>query len=95
MTEPKTFLMTLTGTAGKPSLSEAARLIGVDVSQLSASFGVVTIDAEQKLYAVEVDAAANLPPSSDARPYRGPFSNPRIEPSGPDNPDVKTPPSGD
>lgn len=83
MAEPKTFLMTVTGTAGPPSLSEAAKQIGVDVSHLSASFGVVPIDAEQHLYAVEVDAAASVPPSSSAKPYRGPFANPRIEPLGP------------
>jgi hypothetical protein len=41
----------------------------------------VTIDAQQRLYAVEVDAAASLPPSSsDDKTYRGPFANPRIEP---------------
>ncbi|MCW5689656.1 MAG: hypothetical protein KIT76_14000 [Pseudolabrys sp.] len=44
----------------------------------------MTIDAQQRLYAVEVDAAAGVPPSSDDKPYRGPFANPRIEPLGPD-----------
>lgn len=88
MVDAKTYLITVTGTAGPPSLSEAAKQIGVDVSHLSASFGVVTIDAEQQLYAVEVDAAS-VPPSSGARPYRGPYSNPRIAPLGADNPGKK------
>ncbi|MBS0249403.1 MAG: hypothetical protein JSR61_22555 [Proteobacteria bacterium] len=94
MTEAKTYLMTVTGTDGPPSLTDAATQIGVDVSHLSASFGVVTIDAAQHLYAVEVDADS-VPPSSNAKPYRGPFSNPRIAPLGPDNPDKKKMPSGD
>ncbi len=74
-------LMTVTGPKGPPTLAEAAAQLGVAVEDLNASFGVVPIDLDKGLYSVEV-RDDRAPPSTEG-PYRGPFSNPKIEPFGP------------
>ena len=80
MADPKRVLMTIA--AGKPpGLAEAAALLGVAVADLNEAFGVVTVDAAQGLYAVEIDAD-KVPAHSEGQPYRGPFSSPRIVPMG-------------
>ncbi|WP_420131569.1 hypothetical protein [Rhodopseudomonas sp.] len=81
MAEPKTVLMTVTGTGGAPTLAEAAAQLGVDVDRLNSAFGVIAIDAAQGRFAVEVDAGALPPGAADA--VRGPFSNPPIAGFGP------------
>jgi hypothetical protein len=81
MPDSKTVLMTVTGTNGPPTLEEAARQIGVDVSKLNAAFGVIAIDPERNNYAVEVDTDAV--PRGTSGSVRGPFSNPPIAPFGP------------
>ncbi len=90
MTAPKTALMTVTGKRGPPSLSEAARQLGLSVADLNAGFGVVPIDPTHELYAVEVEASRIPAPNDAQTPYRGPFANPRIEAVGP----VKKPDDG-
>jgi hypothetical protein len=74
--------MTVTGKDGPPSLSDAARQLGVAVGDLNAGFGVVPIDPDHKLYAVEVDAD-RFAADQLGQPYKGPFSNPTIAPFGP------------
>ena len=65
-----------------PSLAEAAALLGVAVADLNEAFGVVPVDPAQGLYAVEVDADKLPAQSAGDKPYRGPFSSPRIAPLG-------------
>ena len=85
MAGPNTVLMTVTGRRGAaPTLQQAARQLGVDVSKLNAAFGVIAIDAAQNRFAVEVAADALPPGAGDAQ--RGPFSNPPIAPFGPIQP---------
>jgi hypothetical protein len=56
---------------GKPSLAEAARLIGVSIWALSATKGVIPVDPDKGVWCVSVDA--------DAVPRDpSPFSNPGI-----------------
>jgi hypothetical protein len=78
-------LMTITEQGGvAPSLAEAARKLGVEVGDLDTTFGVVPIDPDQGLYAVQVRAGKVPSKSGQAdRDYRGPWSNPKIEPFGP------------
>ena len=64
-----------------PSLAEAAALLGVAAADLNEAFGVVPVDRDQGLYAVEIDAN-KVPAPSEGQPYRGPFSSPRIVPMG-------------
>lgn len=74
------------------SLVAAARKLGVPARSLDAAYGVVEVDPELNLYAVQVDAAAlaartgvsatGVSAANDA-PFNGPFSNPRIEAFGP------------
>jgi len=45
------------------------------------AFGVVPVDPDQGLYAVEIDAD-KVPAQSEGKPYRGPFSSLRIVPMG-------------
>jgi len=84
MAEPKTALMTVTGTDGPPSLAEAAAQLGMAVGDLVAAFGVVPVDPDRSLYAVEARADRVPPQATEA--YRGPYSNPPIAPFGPPEP---------
>jgi len=78
-------LMTVSSPGAKPDIGRAAEVLGVSQKSLDADFGVVSVDPEQGLYAVKVeaDAVPAHPPADAAAPYRGPFSNPRIEAFGP------------
>ncbi|MGE5152152.1 MAG: hypothetical protein ACM3II_18695 [Rhodospirillaceae bacterium] len=76
-----------------PSLAEAAALLGVTVADLNEAFGVVPVDADKGLYAVEVDTDKLPAQSAKDGPYRGPFSSPRIAPMG--TPRSKKSTSGD
>jgi hypothetical protein len=82
---PAVELMTITEqSGGAPTLADAARQLGVAEADMDATFGVVPIDPDRGLYAVQV-RAGKLPKQS-GRPdgdYRGPWSNPKIEPFGP------------
>lgn len=80
MAEPKTALMTVVGSGAAPSLAEAASQLGLATSDLNEAFGVVPIDPEHGLYAVEA-LADRIGPAGE--PYRGPFSSPRIDVFGP------------
>jgi hypothetical protein len=75
-------------TGPAPSLSEAANELGVMVSELDPSYGVISTDAADALYSVLLDdsAATRAEAALKARgkdPAEGVFSNPRIEPFGP------------
>lgn len=82
MTEPAMALMTVE-ISGEPVLSAAADALGVPVSAIDAAFGVVAIDPERNLYAVQVREDALPPDAASAQGVSGPFANPRIEPFGP------------
>lgn len=88
MGDPKTALMTVTGVDRPPTLAEAAAQLGLAPADLDAGFGVVPIDPERNLFAVEVraDRVPAQAPESAGEAYRGPFSNPRIAPFGPVEP---------
>jgi hypothetical protein len=75
-------LMTVELEPGAADLDGAARSLGVAPSELDADFGVVPIAPEENLYSVMVDAAS-VPAAEPGAEYRGPYSNPRIEPQGP------------
>jgi hypothetical protein len=75
-------LMTVTIPHGSPSLAEAAQRLGVDVSDMDATFGVVPVDPDRGLYAVQV-RAGRVPKPPEGSEYRGPWSNPNIAPYGP------------
>ncbi len=77
-----TVLMTIKDRNGSPSLVSAAEQLGVRVEDLDASFGVIPIDADRGLYAVQVRADRLPTGSEQRRPYGGPFANPKIGPIG-------------
>src|SRR5437588_4796467 len=74
-------LMTVRGTDGPPSLAEAAEQLQVPTQDIDAAYGVVPLG--QNLYAVQINPQHLPAQGESAQPYRGPFSNPRIEPFGP------------
>jgi hypothetical protein len=78
---PAVDLMTITVPGGKPTLAEAAQRLGVNVADMDATFGVVPVDPDQGLYAVQVRAGRSKTPEGSE--YRGPYSNPTIAPYGP------------
>jgi hypothetical protein len=79
---PDKAMMTVHSEGGPPTLDQAARQLGVTVEAVDKIFGVVLIDPKQSLYSVQVDAE-RLPSETASESYRGPFSNPHIEPFGP------------
>jgi hypothetical protein len=81
MAEEPMVLMVVKGDKGAPTLSDAARQLNVPVEDLDASFGVVAVDPNKGLYSVRV-RADHLKPGESSE-YRGPFSDPKIEPMGP------------
>lgn len=90
MSEPKAALYTITGQgADPPSLAEAAAQLRISEADLDPAFGVVPIDPAQRLYAVQTrdGAPAAVPEAGPDESYSGPFSNPRIAPFGPPEPD--------
>ena len=71
---------------GGASLDAAAARLGVAPEDLDAEYGVVPIDPEHHLYSVMAEERAIA--GTGARPgTEGPFSNPRIEPFGPPEPE--------
>jgi hypothetical protein len=83
-------LMTVHGQNGAPSLAEAAGELGVSVADVDDKFGVVPIDPEKKLYAVQVkESSVAGRKAGSGEGYSGPYSNPRIAPFGPIQPEKK------
>jgi hypothetical protein len=72
--------MTVVGRHGAPSLSDAAEQLGVPLAGLNSAFGVVPVDPERALYAVEVQSDAIPETPAGRETYRGPFANPPIAP---------------
>ncbi len=83
MAEADKVLMTVAIPGPKPGIVQAAKAMGVRREALDQGFGVVPVDPERHLYAVQVCASAVPQAASDDESYRGPFSNPRIAPFGP------------
>jgi len=84
---PAVELMTVTTSHGAPTLAEAARQLGVATEDVSATYGVVPIDPERGIYAVQVRADKIKKPAGGAgKDYNGPWSNPPIAPFGPVQP---------
>lgn len=75
-------LMTIEVQNGDPSLEAAAEQLGVTVADIDASFGIVSLDVERKLFAVRV-RADKLKHDESRAGVGGPYSNPDIEPFGP------------
>jgi hypothetical protein len=75
-------LMTVHGSNGAPSLAEAAGELGVSLADVDDKFGVVPINPDEKLYAVQVKESS-VGARHRGGEYRGPYSNPRIAPFGP------------
>ena len=76
--------MTVSAQHGAPSLADAAKQLGVQAADMDEAFGVVPVDPDRGLYAVQVHAAKLPPqPSSPGQPFRGPWSKPAIAPFGP------------
>jgi hypothetical protein len=78
-------LTTIVAPGGAPDLAQVAKQLGVEVHDIDSTFGVVPIDPERGMYAVQVrgDKLAARPESSKSGEHTGPWSNPRIEPFGP------------
>jgi hypothetical protein len=83
--------------AGKaPTVEEIRAEYGLAAAELDASYGVVLVDPRDGTYAIMVEesAAAKLGRSGTGSPgpdgtkseTRGPYSNPRIESTGPPRP---------
>ena len=81
---PPLALMTVSLPHAVPSLAEAATQLGVALADVDETFGLVPVDPEKGLYAVQV-RADKLPSETQDRGagFRGPWSNPSIEPLSP------------
>jgi hypothetical protein len=76
--------MTITVAHGAPTIAQAAKQLGVATEDMDLVFGVVPVDPDRGLYAVQV-RTDKLPkqPEGSGKDYRGPWSNPAIVPFGP------------
>jgi hypothetical protein len=81
MADEPMVLMVVKGDKGAPTLIDAARQLKVAIEDLDASFGVVAVDPSRELYSVRARADRVQP--GESSDYRGPFSDPKIEPMGP------------
>jgi hypothetical protein len=88
-------LMTVHGSNGAPSLAEAAGELGVSVADVDDKFGVVPVNPDQSLYAVQVKESSIATAQTAREGYRGPYSNPVIAPLGPVQPGEKEPDGGE
>ena len=75
--------MTVELAAGGESLSAAAGALNLPEAAIDPDFGLVPVDRERRLYAVQVKAEA-LPAARLGDANRGPYSNPPIAPFGMD-----------
>ena len=71
-------MMTVECLSPSPTIKDAAKALGVPVSAIDPAFGVIIIDPQRHLFAVQVESTA-VTGGEGAKSYRGPFSNPRIE----------------
>ena len=78
-------LLTVKLDADTPTVTDVSRHLGVSADDIDLDFGVVLIDPDDKRYAVMVDEAV-VPKATRATNVAGPFSNPRIETTGPPEP---------
>ena len=78
--EHPTALIVVEATPENATVAFAADQIGVPVDAIDARFGVVLIDPFKGLYTVMVQTDSLPPGFANRRPFRGPYSNPRIEP---------------
>jgi len=76
---------------GQSTLADAAKRLGIKISDLDAGYGVVPTDPADRLFVAMVEAgaastaAAHLGPATGAAadPAEGVFANPPIAPFGP------------
>ena len=78
MSETDFVLMTVEFAGPNPTIEDAAKVLSVSVEAVDRAFGVVVIDPERHLYAVQVKPSA-VSGKEESLSYKGPFSNPRIE----------------
>jgi len=77
-------LYTVHGENGRPpSLASAAAQLGAALEDLDAAFGVVPVDLQAGLYAVQARPDRVKVTAEGDRPYQGPFSSPTIVPLAP------------
>jgi hypothetical protein len=76
---PEWALMTVQLAGASKTLAEAARQLNVPEQAVDCNFGLVPVDESNDLFAVQVRSEA-VEAAAGAKPFRGPFSDPRIEP---------------
>ncbi len=78
-------MVTIESHGSPPTLAEVIERYELAADEIDHEFGVVEVDPEARLYVVLVapEAAARIRPN-DQWQTEGPFSNPKIEPFGPD-----------
>lgn len=64
----------------KPSCAKVAKKLKIPATSIDSEYGFILVDPEQNTYAFLIDEniAANISNATDG--FKGPFSNPRIEP---------------
>jgi hypothetical protein len=74
-------LMTVKLKDEDPNLDQVSDVLGIPVSELDEAFGVIAVDRQQGLFAVQIreNAIVDIKGSEDCD-VNGPFSNVRIEP---------------
>jgi len=77
-------LYAVRGEEGRPpSLASAAAQLGASLEDLDAAYGVVPVDPQAGLYAVQARSDRVGDTAQGARGYQGPYSSPKISPLAP------------
>jgi hypothetical protein len=77
-------LYAVRGEEGRPpSLASAAAQLGASLEDLDAAFGVVPVDPQAGLYAVQARSDRVSASVQGERGYQGPYSSPKIAPLAP------------
>lgn len=81
-------MMTIQSKVGQPSLAEVKDRYGLTDKEIDPQFGVVEIDPTDGSYTILIEeSAANKITESEEWKVQGPYSNPKIAPFGPPEPD--------
>jgi hypothetical protein len=78
-------MMTIHWPEGQPTVQDVMRKFNLAPGEIDESYGPALIDDTRRDYVVMVESTASSKVQQEGHDYQGPFSNPVIEPFGPES----------